>query len=81
VERLMRDGRAVMRELGGIVAGVLVRIVAEVGGGTVEREVARRWEEGEEGEEGKEGVGWRDRFEWDRRIVFGDEGTGERSRL
>lgn len=84
VERLMVEVREVMRELGGVVAGVFLGVEAEVRGEEVAGEVARRWIGGEGGlgmgEEGR-GVGWRERGVWDTRIVFGIEGRGERSRF
>ncbi|MCJ1305689.1 hypothetical protein MMC08_008505 [Hypocenomyce scalaris] len=68
-EELKARGREFMGELGWIACAVLLCVDAGRDCEAVAAEVARRWVRGD----GNREMGWREREQWDRRIVFGDE--------
>ncbi|KAH9212834.1 hypothetical protein DL95DRAFT_524878 [Leptodontidium sp. 2 PMI_412] len=69
VEKLLLDGREVMEELGRGIAALLLEKDAARDGDVVAAEVARRWREGPK----VFSYGVKERVEWDRKIVFGEE--------
>ncbi|OBT91975.1 hypothetical protein VE01_09961 [Pseudogymnoascus verrucosus] len=68
LEELKVQGRQIMRELGKLIAGVLLQVDAERDGDEVAKEVSRRWIcKSVNRTRGS----WQSRCMWDRKIVFG----------
>jgi alkylation response protein AidB-like acyl-CoA dehydrogenase len=79
MEQLTINGRGLMKDLGEIVAGVLVVKDAEDTRDKVMCEVLRRWVIGDD--DTNTNSAWHDTHAWNQKIVFGIESTAERSKL
>lgn len=80
-DELLFEGRELMWDLAWIISAVLLGLDARRTGDQVAEEVCRRWFHKRGGEGKGEKRDWRIEFDWDRRIVFGDDGSLGRARL
>jgi alkylation response protein AidB-like acyl-CoA dehydrogenase len=82
-DELLFQGRELMWDLAWIVSAVLLGQDARSTRDAVAEEVCMRWFHKKAGDGSGKGQtrDWRTEFEWDRRIIFGDDGTMGRARL